>query len=548
MPPPTSRPATAYGGATQQAANQPRMIRRHSYSAITPEMQSYDHVNWLRLCIIAVSCIVLLVALAFFFLRATSPGQRLLAANGREASMEAYHEVGRMYLNNGSISRAVWALEIAYYKDPDSLETLIDLGRAYMGLDDIERAQAAFSEAIRKWPAYPEPYRMLIGILQDQGENYQALQLIEMARENNGDSYFEMLYTQLIPTTPTVSVLGGRFDEPIEIELKTTEEGATILYTNDGSDPVEEGIPYDAEEKIQLEEGGWRIRAVAMKDGMFSKEQAQNYSINKPLPDMPRSNLAQGTYDSVRTISLRGGGNEPVTIYYTTDGTAPIYRVEEDGTIFSNGTKFEEPILLRVGKTNVRAIAVNGEGKVSNEMSLEYKCNGSTKASMTVNDGLDNLQLYNTTRSAFESNYGVPLTEHGDGEDVLGEYTKLDYSFGYAIFLDRHNDKEPVLVEISVNSTAFSGPRGTRVGSRMQDVIDEFRDEGGEARPDGDRLLYSLTTGKIGMMDNTSEETGEDTHTVSYYEKQENGQYVALIYYVKDSLVERIEWVQYDTP
>lgn len=551
---PPHRPAApgtqaGYPVAPPAQPEQPRMVRRHVYQAITPVTSGYDHVNWLRLCAIAVICVIVLTASVYFYLSKTPPGQRWLAANGREASVEAYHEVGRMYMANGSISSAIWALEIAYLKMPDNLEITIDLGRAYMGNGQVDRAETAFVYAIQKWPQHPDAYRLLTGIMLDEGRNYEALHLVEMAIEQTetGDTYFDTQYTRLLPATPSVSVLGGRFSEEFSITLSTTEADATIYYTLDGTDPVENGIQYQKDSTIYLSEGGKRLRAVAEKNGMYSKEQAQNYNINKPLPDIPLFTLAPGTYDTIKKVGIRSN-DEDVVFYYTTDGTAPNYvPATEDAPEQINGKKYEEPIELRVGYTTVRAIAVDSEGKVSNEMSRTYRCkvSGQALAMDPVKDTVDGLTLYRTTREEFEAKYGPPQSEQDDSEDILGRYTKLIYTFGHAIFLDRGGENPPVLCEISTTSSSFSGPRETHVGMRMDDIVDKFRDEGGEERANGGRLLYTLTDpSRIGIYE-PIDDSG-DAFKLSYFYKLENGQFIEIAYYTRAGLVERMEWVQFD--
>lgn len=209
------------------------------------------------------------------------------------------------------------------------------------------------------------------------------------------------------------------------------EEGGTIYYTILGEDPLASGVRY--EEPIYLEEGVWRLRAVTEKNGVYSQELVQSYTVSKPVPDMPKASLQSGTYDSVRTVSLRAGSD--TVIYYTIDGTQP--------TTESKQYNPDEPIQLRIGKTVIRAIAVNIEGKKSNELNIEYECGGRTAYSMNAKDTVGDLALFETTQSEFVALYGQPQSEQSDGRDALGTYTKLTYAFGYATFLDRGTGGEP---------------------------------------------------------------------------------------------------------
>lgn len=525
------------GGSIRGDEPAPRMVRRYEYEAISPQGPSYESFNWVRLCVITFICVLLLTAGLYFFLAKTFTGQYWLASMGFDATSEAYHTLGRDYMAEGSVVRAAAAFEVAQVKDTDNLEVLIDLGKAYMANNRPDRAEIAFTRAIQYWPEYPESYQRLIEIMREQGRNYEALQLVALAMEKCYDDSFQTLYNDLIPATPSASVRGGRFTEVIEDLMLTCEEGATIYYTFNGDDPISEGVVYDGK-PIYLEEDVWKLRAVAEKDGMYSAELTQTYTINKPLPDVPRATLLSGTYSSPRTVSLKAGAN--TTVYYTVDGTTPT----------TESKVFEEPIKLGYGNTTIRAIAVDVEGKASNELSIGYKIEGTLKNSMDAGkDVIDKLALYKTNQSEFTNTYGQPQSTRFDGEDSRGTYTKLIYPFGYAVFLDKGDEGSPVLTELSTNSTEFSGPRSTKVGMRMEDVLAVFRDAAGEANAKGDRILYNFTydkdsTKRMGMLTKLS----ENEYKISYYYGfAKGGQFIELSYYAVDGLITRMEWLQYDT-
>lgn len=512
----------------QEDAGNIRMVRQYDYEAIRPRTDGYEHFNWIRLCVVSFVCVAFLTLGIYLFFGHTSRGQYTLAQMGREADAQAYYELGCELMDTGSILSAVNALEIAQAKEPENLEILSRLGKAYLGCGRYEDAELAFSHAITKWQAYPEPYSQMTNLMLEQGRKYEALQVIEMAIENTDDSYFTTLQNQLLPSKPSVSVLGATFAMPFDLTISKTGEGK-IYYSILGKDPVEEGIEYTG--PVFLDEGTWKVRAVTVHEGLISKEQTQTYIINKPAPDMPKTNVSSGTYSSVREVSLRAG-SDAVAIYYTMDGTTP--------TVESK--KYEGPITLRIGKTVLRAIAVNAEGKVSNVMEVEYKCDGPIKKSMQVSDVIDKLSLNSTTQSKFLETYGQPKEILPDGEDKQGVYSKYLYDFGYAVFLDPETGKEPKLVELYVTSPDFQGPRNTRVGSSMEDVLTVFRDEGGEANVRGDRVLYTLTIGNIGLLTKLE---GENNYQISYYCKLESGAYIDLTYIIDAGIVVSMEWVWY---
>jgi len=361
-----------------------------------------------------------------------------------------------------------------------------------------------------------------------------------------------------MPTILDKTMLGGSYDEEIKIYLDCDDDDVDIFYTLNNTDPIEHGIKYDrgdvsVERENRMRPGQqvlelgeidgegqyYTLRAVSFKDDMYSEEFKQTYHINKPRPSMPRANRAPGRYDTVQTVLLfpRTSREDVEAIYYTTDGTQP--------TIHSTLFDPDRPIQLRIGTTHLKAVAVSSEGKISNVLEVQYYCGGRSKSSMGEEDVIDDLRLYTTTREAFIASYGAPISEVEDGQDDDGFYTRLNYAFGHAAFFTRHEDESEtaVLAELVFRSTAFAAPRGTRVGMRMDDVLNAFRDEGGEENAQGQRRLYKRDGGVLRILERTPEEANE--YKISYYLPAKNRMYIELSYYITNGLVERIEWLQY---
>lgn len=492
-----------------------------------PPMESF---NWIRLLLIALLCVTLLTGAAYFYLRATDEGQYLLASWGMEASGDAYATLGRQKILEGAIVQAVHALEIAQSKDPNNLEILMDLGAAYEANNRLDRAELAYRRAIQYKSIYPEPYRRLIALFMETNREYEALQCMALAFERTEDESFETMLANARPPYPRVDIQGGNFAEPFDLTLTAPMEGAEIRYTLDGTDPFL-GQVYTA--PIYMDEGGWTLRSVCVVGNLVSQEQNQVYTVRYPAPDMPKPTLAVKTYSSVQTVGLRAG-KDVIAIYYTTDGSEPTLESKV----------YTSPIQLRVGKTRIRAIAVNSAGKISNEMDLTYECEGKVKASMAEKDVFTDLKLFSTTREAFEKKYGAPQSEEDYGADSLGTYTRCLYPFGYAVFLNRGEDKKPVLAELSTTSGSMVGPRGAKVGMSLSDALALFRDGGGEDDGKGNRILYNIdsgvSAGNLGLL----HYMGDDKHEIHYYCKVEKD-YIELALYAEQETIVRIEWLRY---
>jgi tetratricopeptide (TPR) repeat protein len=528
--PPRQNPSVSVSEAVRAARPASQAVQPYPSPYPAPHRESLvDSFNWIRLLVVALACVAVLTSAVYFFLRVTDQGQVLLASWHMEATAEAYAALGRRRMQEGAILEGIAALEIAQSKEPNDLRILMDLGAAYEANNQIDRAELAYRRAIQYFETYPEPYRRLTTLFLDAGREAEALQCMLYAFEKTKDEAFQDMLAVTRPAYPRATPLGGTYSTETEVTL-VAAEGAEIRYTLDNTDPVH-GTLYTG--PVLIPEGGWTLRAVTLVGGMVSEEQKQAYAIRKPIPDMPKESLAIGTYSSVRTVGLRG---EPgTTLYYTTDGSeATVDSKKYDGT----------PIQLRVGKTTLRAIAVNSLGKVSNELNLLYQCEGKTKASFAEKDTFDGLTLFTTTREAFVKKYGEPLRENPGTPDVLGAYTVLEYPFGNALFLQKSNSAASVLAELSTTDPEMKGPRGVHVGMDLAEAVDLFRNEGGEDDGHGNRILYNLkgnvSDGNMALL----HQTGERTHEVHYYAKLSKD-YIEFALYSQDGIITKIEWLRY---
>lgn len=482
--------------------------------------------NWLRLFAITFVCVVMLTVSVYYYFTATESGRYTLASWGRVSTPDAYAALGRQHLREGYIRKAVDALLVAYSLSPTDMSVLLDLGDAYESGDMLEEADLAYRRAIRLAPSDPVPYKKLARLFEERAMFFEQVALLEYAFEKTGDDSFDVLLRETRPDYPRVSAVEGYYATPINLTLTTTTKDAEIRYTLDGSEPYF-GEVYDGGVYLDERDDPYVLRAVTVQNGKVSEEQTQTYFIRTAAPAMPKVNLASGTYDSVRTVSLRAAA-DVVAIYYTTDNT----QATAASKLYTGS-----PIVLRKGKTVLRAIAVSASGKISNEMSVTYVCNGKVKSSLLEKDTFDGLTLFSTTRNQFEAKYGKPNSVLQGGTDSLGSYTYAYYDFGYVAYLD---GDEQLLAELVTSSETFKGPRGVQVGMTLSDVIALFRDEGGEEDAEGNRVLYKLTNGNQGYMNKISEYNYE----VKYYTKLERD-FIEFTIIFRDDEATRLEWLRY---
>ena len=508
--------------------------RRSRPAPLTPapriQPRPVDQYNWLRLLLIAFICVALLAGSVYFFFRNTDQGRLLLASWWRVSTSEAYAEFGKRRLSEGYVRDAVKALEIALSLDVrNDLSILLNLGEAYEADARDDMAELAYRRAIQLYPASSVAYRRVINQFEETGRGRESLALMELALEKTGDETFSAMLLASRPDYPRVSVIGGYFAEAFSLTLKTSDPTARIYYTLDGSDPYL-GEEYADGIFLAERDSTYELRAVAIVDGKSSDIQRQSYTIRSASPDMPRTNLQPGTYPSVRTVSLRAGADVEA-IYYTMDNTAASQSSKRyDGT----------PIVLRKGKTVLRAIAVGKSGKVSNEMTITYVCEGKVKNSLLEKDTFDSLELYKTTRAQFESRYGKPVSEQPGGTDASGAYTALYYGFGYALFLDAEDQSQAVLTELTTDDPKMAGPRGVRVGMSLSDALALFRDEGGEADINGNRVLYRLSTGNQAVLNKIT----DGVYEAHYYTKLDTD-FIELALYSEGDVIVKLEWLRF---
>ena len=98
---------------------------------------------------------------------------------------------------------------------------------------------------------------------------------------------------------------------------------------------------------------------IALLDKCDDDEILEHYSAY--ISGRPSLSLPEGTYKEEQTVELRAESGSK--IYYTLDGTDPT----------TNSTLYEEPIELKEGTTEVRAIAVTEKGVESRIGHAEYK-------------------------------------------------------------------------------------------------------------------------------------------------------------------------------
>ena len=440
-------------------------------------------INWMLVLVGAVLVFIIGLIGGMFYLNQTSAGQLVLARMGRDASAQAYWQVGEEYMNRGQVGQAIEAFKKADEMNPDNVDGLLSLAAAYEAYGLQEEAMTLYVRLYEDVsPERPEAYRNQIRLLIMADKKPEAAVLMKLAYEKTGLQSFKQQRDETLPKMPETDLAAGRYTEEKQVNLESPQDYDILYIIGDGEFTDKEAAkPYEG--TILLKEGTQRLRAVAVSNDLMSDPLDVTYVIALPSPDAPKASLAPDTYERAQRVRLRYPGKDSdITMYYTLDGTMPDAKTSPRYT--------GEPINLPGGRVTLRAIAVNSKGKVSNTMEVGYKINGvKFQAMYAAEDSFDGFTLMSTTREAFIRDAGEPISrETVSYTGIADECQKLVYSWGYSIFAPINGDWR--VVEVYQTDNQFAAPRKTSIGSALDDVVGKFRDMKQPESQNGNRSLY----------------------------------------------------------
>lgn len=516
-------------------------------------------VNWVMVGLIVLGLIFVGVVGGYVFLKTTDAGQLILARMGKEANAKALWAYGGELLDQGYVDRAIATFEQAYEMDPE-LEGmygyLLGLADAYEAGGYIGKAEETYRKMYTEVDKErATAYRAIIRIMTDQDRKMELSTFLTLAYENTGESSFRRQREEMLPSTPTTDLEAGTRMYERDVRLLSEEDYDIYYILGEEGILPEDGTLYQT--PIHLAEGIHTLRAVAVSNDLISDEMTVKYNITLPKPTAPYPSLGPGTYEQRQRIRLRYLETEDdklhldylsdpaaradaqkkqndITMYYTLDGQTPT----SNSPVYDHVAN--EGILMPGGRVTLKAICVNGFGKVSNVLEREYKINNvAFKRFFRSDDTLADITIMKTSKEAFVKKYGQP-NEEVEIEDATlrGVKLKLTYNWGEAKFAMMSDGY--VLYSLDTGNASMVGPRKTRIGDTEQEVIDQFRDVGQPHDQNGDRSLYWNG-------DNNGDDWGklfhlDDTHDrIDYsYVRIEDGGIVTMSYYLENGVVQRM--------
>lgn len=564
---PRCRAVTAKGGRLLPHLSEDvprRRVRRRRAARRKENWYMKKHlINWAWVTVGVLFLLLLTVAGTFVFLHATPQGQVILARRGDPAPAAAYWTVGEEHLDRGYVQDAVNTMSYARTLDESPellLKKLFLLAEAHEANQDDNAARDVYldlialaqheEEKIKTKPTVTDEtgkknesealkaqiraHRLLISLYEKQNLLPLTAEALQKAYDATGNISFLKDRNRLVPQAPVASLTGGRhmFKQTVRFY---SEQGYKVMYTDDDADLPEGGKEFT--EDLTLDEGVYQFRAVAVADDMVSDEMVVKYTIALPVPVAPRANVQPGEYSKPFKVKLRNIDEDKTgRMYYTIDGSKPTELSPE----FTG-----DPIQLPAGRVTLRAILINKYGKTSNELVMDYKIKGPAlkKRYTAAEDTFRGITPLATTEEDFIRAFGEPADKKTleQDEGIKGAATVLTYPWGEARFYRRSGVQ--TLYAFSSNDAAHTGPRGTKVGMRLDDVIHQFQDHGQLPGIAGDRALYLNYQAGYGAYTASPESKDNGTLEYNHLDKDPKTQGTSwLTYDIQNGVVSRIRY------
>lgn len=297
---------------------------------------------------------VMWAVLALIVLAVLIIGIVLLVRYNQNNSYEYQMEKAETAQEHKEYQKAEKYLKRALELEDTSLDARMTLAEIYLLQEDADSAIVLLQEVLKLDKDNQEAYQLLIQIYAQQ-KDYEAIQTLSQKVTNTD---ILQLFEDYLVTAPEFDPAPGIYHEETAVEMNS-QEGNTIYYTTDGSDP-RQGREY--QEPISLVPGEiTRIWAVSCNAyGIYSEETEGSFQVELKKPDKPRVTPSGGSFYGVQTISVYVP--EGCKVYYTWDGTTPT----------QSSAQYTGPINMPEGNNILSLILVDKYGMCSDVLKCNY--------------------------------------------------------------------------------------------------------------------------------------------------------------------------------
>ncbi len=294
---------------------------------------------------------IVLIVVAFVIVIVT-----LTSITFYQHSFGHYYNEAMVYYEDEDYKNAVAYLESALEKKAD-YDAYIALGKSYYKLEEYDKADEAFTNALKQNRDSAEVISLL-AVLYDKTDNSFKLQgLFEMDLTDEQKKALEGYES----FAPVFSLESGKYDSNVTVELFSAD-GFSIYYTLDGTSPSEKNGKLYEEPVPITNQGKTTLSAVCINDsGKLSNVASETYEISYVMPATPEISPTGGviTKQTYITVTCQ---TEGVSIYYTWDDSMPTV----DSALYT------EPILIPEGNNILSAIAIDEHGMNSDVVKSNY--------------------------------------------------------------------------------------------------------------------------------------------------------------------------------
>lgn len=283
-------------------------------------------------------------------------GVILFANYKRNNSYDYQIKQAKDYKEENDYRNAEKYLKRALELDNTSIDARMLLAEVYHLQENPKDSENMLFEVIKLDSKNREAYQQLIQIYEEE-KNYKSIQELSFTVT---DEDILTLFDKYLPKAPELAPDGGTFQTEFMVEI-SGEEGCTIYYTIDGSDP-KEGTEYTEPFLIEpAEELEIKIRAIACNEfGLYSEETERDFQIKLKKPDTPRVTPKGGSFYGEQTVSVYVP--DGCKVYYTWDGTEPT----------ENSARYTEPLLIPEGNNILSMVLVDKYGMKSDVLKCNY--------------------------------------------------------------------------------------------------------------------------------------------------------------------------------
>jgi len=277
--------------------------------------------------------------------------------NKNKSSYNYNYSKGTEYYNKKDYKSALPYFEKAEVADTSkkNIDLKFKLYDCYVGVDNNDKAIEKLKEILSYESNNEKALTALASIYSSNKQGDKLTELIRKYEGTDGQKYL----TNYVVAVPTVSKAAGKFDTEINLEL-VSDEGNTIYYTLDSTDPTSKSLLYS--EAIAIKKGDTTVKAIAVNAiGTASDIVEQKYTVDFKAPESPDISPVSGTYQEGQKIEITNVKSGD-TAYYTLDESEPT----------KASTPYTGAFIMPTGNQVLKVLIINQYGLNSSTSSQNY--------------------------------------------------------------------------------------------------------------------------------------------------------------------------------